>query len=110
MATGFIFISRYIFSDGLTLFPFIILRKRVFKNDITLINHERIHLHQQMELFVIPFYIIYIANYLVNLLWYHNHSIAYRKIIFEKEAFDHEKNHTYLLTRKRWQFIRYIKE
>ena len=103
-----IIISRFLFYDGLTLFPFIILRHKKFKDDKTLINHERIHLQQQMELLVLPFYFIYLLNYLVNLLIYRNHALAYRNIVFEREAFLNEKDLSYLKRRKLWEVNRYL--
>ncbi len=77
-------------------------------NDKTLINHERIHLQQQMELLVLPFYLLYLANYLVNLLYYRNHALAYRNIVFEREAFVNEKDFFYLKRRKLWEVARYF--
>ena len=42
---------------GLTLYPFVFVSDSFAANDVVLINHERIHLRQQLELLVIPFYI-----------------------------------------------------
>ena len=39
---------------GITLWPFIVLNKHE-KGKEALLNHERIHLRQQIELLVIPF-------------------------------------------------------
>ena len=53
-----ILISRFFFHKdyvGLSLWPFIILRDPQLKKDQVLVNHERIHLRQQLELFIIPF-------------------------------------------------------
>jgi len=102
MSFRWIIVSPFLFYDGLTLFPFIILRHKKFKEDKTLINHESIHLQQQLELLILPFYIIYLLNYIINLVHFRNHKIAYRNIIFEREAFFNEKNHDYLKTRKLW--------
>ena len=81
---------------GIALFPFIILNSKLsLERQETLINHEKIHLRQQLELLVLPFYILYLANYLINLFIYKNHQKAYRNIIFEKEAFENEKRIDY---------------
>lgn len=53
-----ILISKYLVPKGyvgITLFPFIVLRQSRMKDDPVLINHEKIHLRQQLELLVIPF-------------------------------------------------------
>ncbi len=94
---------------GIALFPFIILNSKLsLERQETLINHEKIHLRQQLELLVLPFYILYLANYLINLFIYKNHQKAYRNIIFEKEAFENEKRNDYLKSRKIWAFINFI--
>lgn len=94
---------------GIALFPFIILNSKLsLERQATLINHEKIHLRQQLELLVLPFYILYLANYLINLFIYKNHQKAYRNIIFEKEAFENEKRNDYLKSRKIWAFIYFI--
>ena len=57
-----IFVSKYLVPngyDGLTIFPFIFLKVNDFKDDYVLINHEKIHLKQQLEILIIPFYLVY---------------------------------------------------
>ena len=64
-----ILISKYLVPKGytgLTIYPFVFLKYRRLKADMTLINHERIHLRQQLELLVIPFYIIYVSEFLIR--------------------------------------------
>jgi len=80
----------------MAIFPFILLKKESYKEDKEIINHETIHLRQQLELLILPFYILYLLNYLINLIRYKNHDLAYRKIIFEQEAYNHESNLNYL--------------
>ncbi len=58
-----------------------------------LINHERIHSAQMRELLYLPFYIAYLAEWLVRLA-------AYRAITFEKEAYRHSGDHGYLGRRR----------
>lgn len=83
-------------ATGMALFPFILVKSARLKNDAVLINHEKIHLRQQLELLILPFYIFYLLNYFVNLIQYRNHYLAYRNIVFEKEAYDCEQNLQYL--------------
>ncbi|RBQ05914.1 hypothetical protein DRW42_15410 [Pedobacter miscanthi] len=80
----------------MAIFPFILLKSKSFKKDPEIINHEKIHLRQQLELLVFPFYFLYFFNYLINLFKYKNHDRAYRNIIFEREAYDHETDLNYL--------------
>ena len=81
---------------GMALFPFILLKSADHKKDKILLNHEKIHLRQQLEMLVIPFYVCYLANYLINWIKYKEHYKAYRNIVFEKEAYDNERNLNYL--------------
>jgi len=81
---------------GMACFPFILLKNKLLANNKTILNHEKIHLRQQLELLILPFYMIYTLLYLINLLRYKNHDEAYRNIIFEQEAYQHDTNLDYL--------------
>ncbi|OIQ21490.1 MAG: hypothetical protein BM557_03600 [Flavobacterium sp. MedPE-SWcel] len=103
--------SKYLIPKGyaaVALFPFIILRGNKFKENKILINHEKIHLQQQAELLLLPFYIWYIVEFLILLIKYKNRKKAYRAISFEKEAYTHESNLEYLNNRFRWNFIKHL--
>ncbi|GAB4126052.1 MAG: hypothetical protein OHK0045_10890 [Raineya sp.] len=93
--------------QGITLYPFILLKHKIYRKDKILMNHEEIHLQQQKELLVLPFYLLYIANYLFNLLKYRQHHKAYLNICFEREAYDNEANLAYLAQRKFGAFWKY---
>ena len=80
---------------AITLWPFIFVRKGCEFNDIHL-NHEKIHARQQLELLIIPFYIIYLIEWLVRLIITGNSHKAYRDISFEKEAYLHQEDMDYL--------------
>ncbi|MEO0311111.1 MAG: hypothetical protein RIQ89_768 [Bacteroidota bacterium] len=90
--------------SGIALWPFVFILKGL--NNPRLLNHERIHLQQQLELAILFFYLIYIGNYLVNLIKYTNHQQAYRHIIFEQECYAHEHDLNYLSVRKPYQCFR----
>ncbi len=92
----------------MAIFPFIFVGD---KNDInpTFLNHERIHLRQQLELLVLPFYVWYVLEYLLRLIQYKNHNQAYRNISFEREAYTNEQKMSYLSNRKFWAFLQYVK-
>jgi len=70
--------------------------------------HERIHLRQQLELLIVPFYIWYLTEYVIRLMQYKNKHKAYRNISFEREAFQQEANLLYLKKRSFWSFLRYV--
>lgn len=72
-----------------------------------IINHEKIHLRQQLELLILPFYILYLINYLFNLIIYKKHDLAYRKIIFEQEAYLHDADLKYLKNNSWYGWIKW---
>ncbi|MCC5946163.1 MAG: hypothetical protein JJT94_14630 [Bernardetiaceae bacterium] len=85
---------------AMALFPFVLLKHAHYKSNKVLLNHEKIHLRQQLELGIILFYILYLAHYIIGRLQGKNHDTAYRHICFEKEAYQNEKNLNYLKYRK----------
>ncbi len=93
---------------GLSLWPFIIIKDLHLKEDTVLINHEKVHLKQQQELLIIPFYIWYLLEWLFRCLWYLDSYRAYQNISFEREAYMNEKNMDYLRNRKPFGFLRYL--
>jgi hypothetical protein len=94
-------------ADGMALFPFILVRHP--DPGPTLINHERIHLRQQAEMGIVPFYLWYIVEYGIRRFQYRDHYTAYRNISFEREAFANDTNLMYLKTRPFWRFRGYIR-
>jgi hypothetical protein len=92
--------------DGMALFPFILFKRKDFSTSPTLINHERIHLHQQLELLILPFFVWYIFEYIFFRIIGKKHQEAYRSISFEKEAYQNENDLNFLKIRKRWGHIR----
>lgn len=100
---------KYLGVSGMTLYPVIFLRSEELKHDVRIMNHERIHLRQQIEMLVIPFYIIYLIEYLFGWLKYKSHFEAYLNISFEREAFMNDRNLAYLKDRKLWRWARYIR-
>lgn len=99
--------NRFLVPKGyraITLYPFIFVRNASDKYDKVLINHEHIHLRQQKELLVLPFYIWYFLDFLFKYLRYRNWNKAYRNIIFEREAYNNQSNLDYLKVRGVWWF------
>lgn len=82
---------------AIAFYPFIFITPDTTIDDV-LINHERIHLRQQLELLIIPFYIWYLIELKKK---------GYYNICFEKEAYGNEHNLSYLKKRKWFNFIKY---
>ena len=93
---------------GLTIYPYIFLKQGDLKWDKTLINHEKIHLRQQLELLIIPFFLLYILEFLIILCWHLNWNKSYRNISFEREAYTNEKDLNYLKSRPFWSYLKYF--
>ena len=104
---GFILFIPRLHVEGMALFPFILI-KRPGRNT-TLINHEQIHLRQQLELGILFFYIFYLLEYFTRLMIYGNHLKAYFNISFEREAYRNQSNPEYLKTRKWFASFSYLK-
>jgi hypothetical protein len=92
--------------EGMALFPFVLVRPA--RPGPVLLNHERIHLRQQAELGVLPFYVCYGLEYLYWRMRLKQHLPAYFAISFEREAYAREADLTYLDTRPVWAFRRYL--
>ena len=95
---------------GITLFPFVFLADVKDKKDPVFLNHEKIHIKQQLELLIVPFFIWYGLEYLVRLCQYPDKHIAYRNISFEREAYGNEKDREYLSGRPFYGFVRYLRK
>ena len=89
---------------AITIFPFVI---SVEWMDEETLNHETIHLYQQRELLIIPFYILYFYYYIVGMIKYKDKHQAYYMIPFEQEAYTNDQNLDYLKTRKWFAWRRY---
>ncbi|WP_310994303.1 hypothetical protein [Aequorivita marina] len=94
--------------NGITLWPFVVLRHHALKENAVLLNHERIHLRQQLEMALIFFYLWYGLEFLYRCIQYKNRNKAYRNISFEREAFRHEHDLAYLMKRKWYGFTAYL--
>lgn len=98
------------FAKAIALFPFIILSSNTLRLNKTIINHERIHLKQQLELLIFPFYIWYLLEFLIRFLRYRSFRESYEKISFEQEAFAMDEDLDYLNRRRFWAFLSYLKD
>lgn len=99
------YLSIFINIWAITLYPFIICKGEM---DEQTLNHEKIHLAQQRELWLVGFYLLYAFYWLrARLLGMSNHD-AYMAIPFEVEAYAQQHDMDYLKNRERfaWRIIK----
>jgi hypothetical protein len=107
-----IIVSKYLIPkgfSGFTFFPFVFLKKKEDKMNRVLLNHERIHIRQQLELLILPFFVWYFLEYFFRLMQYRNSKKAYYNISFEREAYSNDSDSNYLSNRGLYSFFAYIK-
>ncbi|MBE0391487.1 hypothetical protein HNQ02_003015 [Flavobacterium sp. 7E] len=93
---------------GLTIYPFVFIRHKSDKKNAIFINHEKIHLRQQLEMLIIPFFIWYFLEFVFRLLQYKNFDRAYLNISFEREAYTKESDLSYLNKKPFFSFLNFI--
>ncbi len=95
--------------SAMALWPFIIFADKASRDDKVVMNHEKIHHRQQLELLIFPYYVWYFIEYWIAMFRHgFRHHVSYMSISFEKEAYAHEKDLTYLGHRKwlaSWPFF-----
>ncbi len=89
---------------AMNLFGVLFVRGNARIDDITL-NHEKIHTAQIKEMLYVFFYVWYVIEWLIRL----PKGNAYRNISFEREAYTSQGDLDYLKSRKRFDFVRFIK-
>jgi hypothetical protein len=95
---------------GLAMCPVIILDGTALTpkgNPTQTLIHEQIHIEQQRELLVLPYYLLYFLEYLVR-RFRTTHSEAYRKISFEREAYENENKKRYINKRPAFAWRNYF--
>ena len=108
----FVIVSRYLIPKGfrgITLFPFIVVSMYDLKQNEVMMNHEKIHIRQQLEMLILPFFIWYGIEFLIRWIICKDKNVAYRSISFEREAYANEKDLHYLKQRSFWRFLDYLK-
>ena len=108
----FVIVAKYLIPRGflgITLFPFILLKEKNYKNDVLMIQHEKIHIRQQLEMLIFPFFMWYIVEFFIRLIQFKKRNLAYRNISFEREAYANESQKNFLQNRRFWNFINYLK-
>lgn len=70
---------------AITIFPFIFYNDKPLKGKD--LQHEKVHIWQQLALLVVIFYLLYLLFWAINLIRYRNSFKAYREIPFERSAY-----------------------
>lgn len=91
--------------NAINLFGVLFTRPEAEMDEL-LLNHERIHTRQMLEMLVVGFYLWYVIEWLIRLTMKGN---AYRNISFEREAYKNEHNLKYLQSRKWFAWTHYLK-
>lgn len=96
--------NRFIPFRGFTAISLcgVVFVRRGHKIDKVMLNHEYIHALQQREMLWLPFFIAYLAEWLVGLIRYRSAMKAYRNISFEREAYIHEHDLDYAKHRQHY--------
>lgn len=97
-------------AKGSALYPFLIVKSEEFCVP-WLVNHERIHLAQQKELLIVPFFILSFLEFLYACVVLRKTSFeAYVWTSSEQEAYRHMYDDTYLERRSLWSQFKYFKD
>lgn len=78
--------------------------------DVITLNHEKIHSRQMLELLILPFYLLYVIEWIFRLFQYKDSFLAYKNISFEREAYSNQYDPHYLSKKKPFSFIRYFNQ
>eukprot|EP01105_Mastigella_eilhardi_P005285 TRINITY_DN17028_c0_g1_i1.p2 TRINITY_DN17028_c0_g1~~TRINITY_DN17028_c0_g1_i1.p2 ORF type:complete len:149 (-),score=44.52 TRINITY_DN17028_c0_g1_i1:55-501(-) len=117
---------------GMALWPFLLVSRteagfeRLAPSErAQLLTHETIHLAQQTELLVLPFYLLYFAEWALRFLcWTLPRALrrrrrrgplveralghAYKMLSFEREAYTHEDDEHYLRKRPPFAWVSFL--
>ena len=72
-----------------------------------MLTHERIHLQQQLEMGIVPFYIWYIVEYAFRRAQ-RTHHHAYMVLAHEQEAYENDYNPRYLTERRSYSWLQFV--
>uniref|UniRef100_A0AB33IWN6 DUF4157 domain-containing protein n=2 Tax=unclassified Prevotella TaxID=2638335 RepID=A0AB33IWN6_9BACT len=92
--------------DAINLFGLLFCRKGAGIT-LELIQHERIHTAQMLEMGFIGFYLWYVIEWFIRLFM---HGRAYTHISMEREAYAHMHDPNYLLHRKHYAWWKYLRQ
>lgn len=105
-------VNDYLPSSGytaMTVWPLLFVRRDLqHKFNAAALRHERIHARQQLEMLILPFYLWYGLEWLVRAFCYGSNAVAYRRLSFEQEAYNHQQEEAYLQRRRPFAWLRYV--
>lgn len=93
--------------SAMQIWKWTLVKKGRVLNKVQL-RHEMIHYHQQKEMYIIFFFIIYVLEFFAKLLIHQHWSRAYHDVSFEREAYENETKRNYLSERKKFAWFKYI--
>ena len=93
---------------AINLFGVLFVKKNAVISD-EFINHESIHTQQMKETLFLFFYLWYVVEWLIRLVYYRNFHKAYKNISFEREAYDNDDDLEYFDNRKKYAWVKYLK-
>lgn len=91
---------------AINIFGIIFAKDKRKKMSKAVLNHEEIHTAQMKELGYVFFYILYFIEWVYRLCTTKD---AYWHISFEREAYDNQDDYKYLTYRKKYNFVKYLK-
>lgn len=94
--------------SGIAIFPFVLYRDARLRHNVTFVAHEKIHLRQQAELLILPFFLWYAIEFAVRWCACRDRRRAYHNISFEREAYANEIRNEYLQNRPFWNHLKYL--
>jgi hypothetical protein len=101
-------------ASAITLSPFAIyFKKKEYFYRPVLVNHEMIHWYQQIEMFVIFFYIWYGLEYIIRfIIWiftfFSQKWMPYKNLSMEREANHYECDFLYFEKRQKYAWMKFI--
>lgn len=90
---------------AINIFGIVFHRRDTLPMKAANINHEAIHSRQMIETAFVVYYLWYVIEWLIRLIICRNSSQAYRSILFEREAYKHQDDETYLARRKPFAWL-----
>lgn len=92
---------------AINLFEIVVARHELSEDEE---NHEYIHSLQQREMLYVFFYLWYVVEWLIKLVYYRDFIKAYRNISFEREAYANQYDTCYRHHRKHYAWFKKISD
>lgn len=104
----FVSLITFGWAAGITLSPFGIYIQEKYLTWEWMVNHEKIHWQQQLEMLIIFFYLWYLLEFIIRI--FVNGKQAYMSLSFEREAHANQYDLNYLDNRKAYSWLKYVKK